>query len=192
VRGVAPIIRIRLLSRVICCALAISALSAGHLYAQSPPPTDYQVKAAYLSNFGRFVEWTRRPFAPEEQSFNVCILGDDPFGPALDAAVAGESVHRLPLAARRISKVQDAAACRIVFLSSSESSAAKAVLPQLEAAGVLTVSDMSQFTRRGGVIELVLVGNKVRFEINLAAAERAGVTLSSELLKLAVAVRKAP
>jgi hypothetical protein len=165
-------------------------ICANNLPAQAPAPTDYQVKAAYLANFGRFVEWPPRSGPSQDQSFNVCVLGDDPFGPALDAALAGETINRAPLVPRRITKPREATNCRIVFITLSEDSHLKTMLPPLENAGVLTVSDIPQFARRGGMIELVLAGNKVRFEINVAATARAGLTLSSELLKLAVVVRK--
>ena len=164
--------------------------AVGCAMAQLSAPTDYQVKAAYLSNFGRFVDWARQP-APERPNFTICILGDDPFGPALDTAVAGESIRRLPLVATRISRVTDAEGCRIVFISNSLAPQLGGILAALRDSGALTVSDIPQFAARGGMIELLLVGKKVRFEINVGATDKAGLTLSSELLKLAVTVRKA-
>jgi len=155
-------------------------------------PTDYQVKAAYLSNLGRFVDWPSSAPVVEGQPFNVCVLGEDPFGASLDAALAGENIGRAPLAAKRIASPRAAAGCRIVFVSSSVEGQLKTALAALEPSGALTVSDIPQFARRGGMIELVLVLNKVRFEINLAPVERAHLSLSSDLLKLAVAVRRAP
>jgi hypothetical protein len=179
--------------------LAVACIIAGSrsVPAQPPNPTEYQVKAAYLSNFGRFVEWPARAPLAEDQPFNVCVLGEDPFGPSLDAAVARETIHKAPLAAKRISATpstitQEAAGCHIIFISGSEEMKLKSILAALGNTAALTVSDIPQFAKRGGMIELVLVGKRVRFEINLAAAERAGLTLSSELLKLATAVRKAP
>jgi hypothetical protein len=179
------------LHRIARAAAALVLACAGNLPAQAPAPTEYQVKAAYLANLGRFVEWPARAGAAEDQPFNVCVLGDDPFGPALDAALAGETINRAPLISRRIAQPRDAGNCRILFIPLSADARLKAILADLGNAGVLTVSDIPQFSRRGGMIELVLVGNRVRFEINMAAASRSGLTLSSELLKLAVAVRKA-
>ncbi len=158
--------------------------------AQLSGPTDYQVKAAYVSNFGRFVDWARPP-APDRPNFTICVLGDDPFGSALDTAVAGESIRRLPLVATRISRVTEAEGCRIVFVSTALAPQLGSILAALRGSSALTVSDIPQFAARGGMIELLLVGKKVRFEINIGAADRAGLTLSSELLKLAVTVRKA-
>ena len=158
--------------------------------AQTPNPSEYQVKAAYLSNFGRFVEWPSRVPVGEDQPFYVCVLGEDPFGPILDAALAGETIQHAPLTARRIASPHEAGSCRIIFISGSLEAQLRTVLAALDGASALTVSDIPQFARRGGMIELVLVAKKVRFEINLAAVEKAGLGLSSELLKLAVSIRR--
>jgi hypothetical protein len=165
---------------------------AGDLAGQHRIPTEYQVKAAYLSNFGRFVEWPQGAAAPETQSFNICVLGEDPFGPVLDAALAGERIDQVPLAARRIATVRDAAPCRILFISASAEKQLKDILSSLGKIGVLTVSDIPEFARHGGMIQLVLRGNRVRFEVNLTAVEQVGLSLRSELLKLAVAIRRTP
>jgi hypothetical protein len=175
--------------------LAITVLAGGfpgrNLHGQTPKPTEYEVEAAYLSNFGRFVEWPARAGTATDP-FYVCVLGQDPFGPLLDAALRGESIGGAPMAPKRISGPEDSAGCRILFVSTSKDSQLNAVLAALRTSNILTVADMPGFTRRGGMIQFVLEGNRVRFEINLAAAQRAGLTLSSELLKVAVAIRRAP
>jgi hypothetical protein len=158
------------------------------LYADSPRPTEYQVKAAYLANFAKFVEWPPGAVT-DDKPIPICVLGQDPFGPVLDAALSGESVDRHPLVARRISAMSDVDGCRIVFVSSNETMAG-AVVAAAERASVLTVSDMPGFLKQGGMIEFVLDANRVRFEINLAAARTAGLNLSSELLRVAMAVRR--
>ena len=179
---------------------------APNLRAQAPKPTEYEVEAAYLSNFGRFVEWSARAGTSPGQvnagqsgavpssndPFYVCVLGQDPFGPLLDTALRGETIGGAPMVARRLAGPEEAAGCRILFLSSSKDSQLTTILPALVTSHILTVSDVPGFTRRGGMIQFVLSGNRVRFEINLAAAQRAGLTLSSELLKVAVTVRRAP
>jgi hypothetical protein len=96
------------------------------------------------------------------------------------------------MVARRITKPQEALSCRILFIGSSEDRQLKGILAALDGAGILTVSDMPQFSQRGGMIEFTLEGNKVRFEVNLTTAEDAGLTLSSELLKVATTVRRKP
>lgn len=168
---------------VIACALTVGA----GLRAQNRKPSEYEVKAAYLYNFGRFVQW---PAAISNDSFTVCVLGQDPFGPALSAIQADETIGGKNVIAERIPKPGDARHCRILFISSSEESRLKQVFAELGDTSVLTVSDLPQFARRGGMIQFSLDGNRVRFEVNLTPAERAGLTLSSELLKLATNVRR--
>lgn len=158
---------------------------------QAQKPSEYNVKAAYLSNLGRFVEWTGRPKTADE-AFPICVLGQDPFGPALDSAVAGENIGGSPLTVRRIARPVDAPGCRILFIASSEEGHLAADLAAQGTASVLTVSDIPDFVNRGGMVEFVLEGNKVRFQINLGAATRAGLTLSSDLLNLARAVKRSP
>ena len=106
--------------------------------------------------------------------------------------LAGSAVDGKGAEARRISKPQEALDCRILFVSSSEANHLKDILATLDKANILTVSDIPQFSELGGMIQFVLDGNKIRFEVNLTAAENAGLTLSSELLKVATAVRKNP
>ena len=153
-------------------------------------PTEYQVKTVYLYNFARFVEWPRNPDTKND-TFAICVLGQDPFGPSLDTTLAGEIIDRKRVAARRISDAKDAASCNVLFISSSEEPRLKTTLSTLDRTPVLTVSDIPQFSQRGGMIQFVLEGNRVRFEVNLTAAQNAGLTLSSELLKVATAVRGA-
>jgi hypothetical protein len=110
----------------------------------------------------------------------------------LEAATEGETIHGLPTVAKRVPKRDEATTCEVLFISSSEDDQLTGTLAALDKSSVLTVSDMPEFVKRGGMVQLVLDGKRVRFEVNLAAAERAGLNLSSELLKLAVMVRRAP
>jgi len=188
------------------CLLALAVMVCGfpvarNLRAQAPKPTEYEVEAAYLSNFGRFIEWPARTGAAAGQSgagpsnngaFYVCVLGQDPFASLLDAALKGETIGGSPMVAKRIAGPEEAAGCRILFVSSSKDSQLNAILAALGTSNILTVSEIPGFTRRGGMIQFVVSANRVRFEINLAAAQRAGLTLSSELLKVAVAIRRTP
>jgi hypothetical protein len=109
---------------------------------------------------------------------------------SLDAALAGETIAGAPVVAKRIPKPQDAVNCRVLFISASEESQLKDILMALDKLNVLTVSDIPEFGRRGGMIQFLLEGSRVRFEVNVAALDRAG--LSSEVLKLAINVRKTP
>jgi hypothetical protein len=174
--------------RLIAGVLAWVWVGVGGLHAQPPRPTEYQVKAAYLYNFSQFIEWPAN--ASAEDAFAICVLGQDPFGPILDAALAGLSIDGKSVVTRRLAKPQEGTGCRILFISSSEEQRLKETLTALGKNSVLTVSDIPQFAQRGGVIQFVLAGNRVRFEINLTIAQHAGLILSSDLLKVAVAVRK--
>lgn len=155
-------------------------------------PSEYQVKAAYLYNFGRFVEWPPKVTASKSDPFTVCILGQDPFGSTLDATLSGATVGGKNVVARRISNPEESVHCQILFLSALEGGKLKRTIEMLEKEPVLTVSDIPQFCQRGGMIQFVLDGNNVRFEVNLTAAQRAGLALSSELLKVATVVRRDP
>lgn len=159
---------------------------------QQGDATEYQVKAAYLYNFGKFVGWPASASEGSDRPFEICVLGDDPFGNALDAAVAGATIHGNSVVTKRISKADQVDDCRIVFISTSETSRLPEVLADLDKSRVLTVSDIPQFSQRGGMIQFVFDRNRVRFEINVTNAEDAGLSLSSELLKVAVRVTRTP
>jgi hypothetical protein len=178
------------LSKFMALAVTGVLVAASCLHAQQSKPSEYQVKAAYLYNFGRFVKWPPGLAAGKGDSFPVCVLGRDPFGPILDSTLAGEALEGKPVAVRRIARPQDAPDCRILFVSSTEENHLKEILAAVDQAGVLTVSDIPGFSRRGGMIQFVVEGDRVRFEINLATAESARLVLSSELLKVAAAVRR--
>ena len=182
--------RSSLLRRAVVAVLWLL-FAASSVFGQEKPG-EYQVKAAYLYNFGRFVEWPARVTSASTGSFTICVLGEDPFGRALDSTLAGETRGNQKVAARRISSVQESVDCQILFISSSEAKRLNAIIEALGNSAVLTVSDIPQFSRRGGMIQLVMEGNRIRFEVNLTATQRAGLTLSSELLKVATAVRKSP
>lgn len=118
------------------------------------------------------------------------MLGHDPFGATLDTAIAGITIDGKRAVARRVERPQDAANCRIVFVSASEDHQLAQILDVLEKTRALTVSDMPDFTRRGGMIQFVDDANRVRFDVNLDSAVTAGLEFSSELLKVAVGVRR--
>lgn len=148
-------------------------------------PSEYQVKAAFLFNFAKFVEWPADAFASSQAPFVICVLGEDPFGPMLDATLAGKTMGTHPVLLRRIKEHSDARRCHIVFVSSSESRNFAAVVDSVRGFAVLLVGDTDGFAAAGGSIEFTLEGNHVRFLINPDAAQRAGLMLSSKLLMLA-------
>jgi len=149
-------------------------------------PTDYQVKAAFLFQLGGFVQWTGQVAA---DPFTICILGRDPFGNSLDSIVRDEMIGNARVETKRIARVQEATECRILFIASSEEARLGQILASLEKSAVVTVSDIQQFVEQGGMVQFVLENNRVRFSVNLAPAQRAGLMFSSQLLKLATRVR---
>jgi hypothetical protein len=179
----------RFFHRTIGLVITWTVIAAPLLHAQRSSPTENEVKSAYLFNFGKFVEWPAKATSVGE-FFTVCALGDDSFGSTLETTIAGESINGKKVLVKRVTKPQDAVSCRILFISSSEQSQLKEILAALDNTSVLTVSDVPQFTRRGGMIQFVVEAKKVRFEVNLTSAERAGLTLSSQLLKVATQVKR--
>jgi hypothetical protein len=161
------------------------------LRAQSSKPTDNDVKAVYLYNFVHFVEWPANVTAAKNDSFTVCVLGQDPFGPVLDAALADETISGKSVVAKRISTPEGSGNCQILFMSSAEDGRLKQIIEALNKQAVLTVSDMPKFLQHGGMIQFVMEGKRIRFEVNLTAVQNAGLSLSSELLKVAATVRRA-
>jgi hypothetical protein len=158
---------------------------------QATKPGEYQIKAAYLYNFGKFVQWPPRTAEAKNDPFRICVLGQNPFGVMLDG-LSGQTINGQSVSTRQIPRAQDAEKCDVLFVGTSEQGHVRVILEVIQKLPVLTVSDMPHFVARGGMIEFVAQRNKVRFEVNRAAAERAGLSLSSELLKLAVNVKTSP
>lgn len=159
-------------------ALAVTAV------AQSARAPEYQVKAAFLYNFAKFVEW---PSAALESStpFRICVLGQDPFGDALSNIVQGESISGHSILSMQVQSAAAARSCHVLFLSQSDPETLKQGLERLRDLPILTVGESADFLPLGGMINFVLEQDRVRFEINLAAAERHHLKLSSKLLAVA-------
>jgi hypothetical protein len=152
--------------------------------AQAPAaPTEYQLKAVFLFNFSQFVDWPAAAFADSRAPLVIGILGGDPFGETLDAIVHGETVSGRPLVVRRFATVEQVDVCHILFISASHRDRLERVLGSLEDRSILTVGDFEGFALRGGMIRFMTVGKKIRLRINLGAAQRANLTISSKLLR---------
>jgi uncharacterized protein DUF4154 len=173
-------------------AAVLLVLHCGRAHAQSTPATENQVKAVFLYNFTKYVGWPPEAFAADSALLNVCVLGRDPFGPALEATLRGESVNERSLAARHVSSVEEVAGCQILFISDSEERELAAILRGVAGKPILTVGEMDKFAESGGMIRLRKIENKIRLEINEASAARAGLKISSQLLKLARIVASSP
>jgi hypothetical protein len=179
--------------RLLICIIVAGAwmfLGALGLAAQRTGPSEFQVKAAYIYNFGKFVKWPAVAPANQSGSFTICVLDGDPFAATLQSTLAGESVSGKPVAVKRLPRAQDASACHILFINSTEARDLKGILAAVDDSSVLTVSDMPDFSKHGGMIQFVSQGDRIRFEINLDGAEKSHLVFPSELLKVAVAVKK--
>jgi len=169
-------------------ALSIPAVASGAPRGV-PKAQEYDLKAALLLNFARFVEWPATAFANASTPIVIGILGDDPFGVSLDTLVAGETVRNHPLVIRRYSSVDQADSCHILFVSSSEGTKLGHISEVLAHRSVLTVGDTKDFAAHAGIIGFELVQRRLRLWINVTAATDAQLTISSKLLRQAEIVR---
>ncbi len=157
--------------------------------AMGQPPsataTEYQVKAAFLYNFAKFVEWPPASFPSASAPLQICVLGRDPFGQELRDITQDKAVNGRRLEVQHVADTQQARSCHILFIALSEKTQLKPILDSLRGTSVLTVGDTKGFTERGGMINFVLDNDRVTFEVNQRAAEEAGLKISSKLLSVA-------
>jgi hypothetical protein len=178
-----PSFRPRLGAVALALLLASGATATG---AATPGPTDAnQVKAAFLVNFLKFVEWEADRLPRDGQPFIVAVLNDPAFGGVVARAVQGQSAHGHPISVHGMTRVEDLVTAHLVFIPTGDAPRIAAIARTLEGRGVLTVGDTSGFAQAGVVLNLYVAGDRVRFEANTAAAARARVRLSSQLLKIA-------
>jgi hypothetical protein len=155
------------------------------LLAQNKQASEYGVKAAFLYNFAKFVEWPPGTLASPKSPITVCVFGTDPFGALLDDIVQGQTIDNHEIVARRTKKLEDLKACQIVFMSKSEIKRLSELLESLKGATTLLVGETLGFAEHGGTIQLYMEDNKVRFSVNLEAVQRAHLTINSNLLAMA-------
>ena len=160
-------------------------LSGLYVSGQAPPSREYQLKAVFLFNFTQFVEWPPTAFTSPMDPFVIGILGDDPFGNYLEETIAGEYVLGHPLVVHHYNSTKEISNCHILFISSQDIKRAKDMLAETNARNMLTVSDMENFARLGGMIGFVNNENRIKLQIKPAAAKNAGLNISSKLLRLA-------
>jgi hypothetical protein len=150
---------------------------------------EYEVKAAFLYNFARFVEWPNSVSPDPNGPLVIAILGRDPFGAEIDRAIEGKTVNGRRLVIKRFSSLETYEQCHILFVSSSERGNLPRILAAVRTSSVLTVSETDRFAQIGGIINFITIENRIRFEINQAAAARVGLKISSKLLSLGRVVR---
>ena len=150
---------------------------------------EYQLKAAFLYNFAKFVEWPAQTFNDDKDPMRICVLGTDPFGSSLTDIVSGKILSGRSFVVTSVSDTTDAARCQILFISSSERKRLKSVFAGLRTTGILTVGETEGFATEGGIVNFKLEAGRIVFEINVDAATQANLRISSKVLNLAHLVR---
>ena len=167
-------------------ALALALLCCAPAWADAP--TEYQVKAVYLFNFGQFVEWPAQAWSSPAAPFEICVVGSDPFGTMLDDVTRGEALGGRPLLVRRFANTSDVTGCQILFIGRSESRRIGETLQALQGRSVLTVTDIEGAEKYGAMIVLRNDNQHIRMRINLGAARASHLVISSKLLRPAEVV----
>jgi len=161
------------------CAFLLATPCAG---VRAAPPTEYEVKAAFIHNIAKFVEW---PVAlPASGRARLCLLGDDPSGGTFDV-LQGKQVDKANWEVVKVDAGSSLKACRVLFIAASERADLGRILAGMADSPVLTVGDTAGYAERGVMVNFYPEGSRVRFEINRAAAARARLVISSQLLRLA-------
>lgn len=175
-------------ARLFCAPAVLGLLLSNASAAATNPSVEYQVEAAFLLNFVRFIEWPSTAFADSDSPIAICVLGDDPFGSSLDQTAEGQTVNGRTVVVHRIVAIPPPRSCQVVFVRLPEQE-----VPRILAGlgpGVLTVSEGESFIPDGGMIDFVVENRRVRFDINLSAAGKAGLKMSARLLTVARSVAR--
>ena len=168
--------------KMLLIGVVLGSLAVG---TQAQSAGEYQVKAAFLYNFAKFVEWPQNSFSDASAPLRICVFGRDPFGQELRDLVSAKTVQGRKFEVDQVVDLQQARLCHVLFIASSEKTAVKRILEGLRGASVLTVGDTKGFAEQGGMINFVLENDRVQFEVNSKAAEQAGLKISSKLLSVA-------
>lgn len=160
-------------------------LAGANVAGQDRAPDEYQMKAAFLFHFAQFVEWPATAFKDASSPMNYCTVGVDPFRGALEESLRGKMVGAHPLSVQHLKSSEPLQDCQILFIAAAETKRTASVLANLNASPVLTVGESEGFALGGGMIAFCREGNKIRFDINLAAANAARLKISARLLALA-------
>lgn len=175
----------RRLAAVLTCVVAV-------IHVRGQPAQEYDVKAVFLYNFATFVEWPPSAFSPPETPFVFGVIGDDPFGNTLENVIDNERIGNRPMEVRRFKRIEDAGDCHILFISRSETDRLDDIFVAIGGRPILTVADIPGFAEAGGMIGFATRENRVRVIINGAVANRAQLSISSKLLRLAHVIEPPP
>lgn len=169
------------LLRLLLGAAAVCAIA---LPVRAQPALEYDVKAALLLNFARYIEWPDAAFAGARSPIEICVFAPNPFGPALERVLQAETVSDRPLAARDVRGASESAGCHLLFVPAGAESRA-AALVRRAGPHTVTVGESNEFEEMGGAVNFVLEGGRVRFNVNLRPVEERGVRISARMLHVA-------
>ncbi len=179
---------IKIIRRLFALFMGIWIVSISLTGICSDEDKEYLVKAAFLYNFAKFIQWSDTAFKTPEEPVNLCLLNGESFGNAIETIRDKEVINKRKLSVRLCRNIKEVSGCHILFISSSESENLPSILSLIRTSPMLTVSDTEGFAQRGMMINLVNIDNKIRFEANMDALNPMPFKLSSQLLKLAIIV----
>jgi len=167
-----------------CLLLMTWWLATPFCHAAEPLPDESQVKAALVFNIAKFVDWPAASFAQDSSPLVICTLGSGGFVSAV-ADLQGKQLKGHPVAVTQISRAEEIRTCHLLVIGNADAGQVQSVLFKLRSQPVLSISDRDRFAHSGGVVGLYRQSNKVKFEVNLQAAQQRQLKISSHLLKLA-------
>jgi hypothetical protein len=173
---------------VVACWLTLN--SSLKAQSRNQESEEYPVKLAFLYNFTKFVEWPPRSYGEAGSPLTICIVGDDPFSPDLEGELQTREVRGHPVKIKKLKPDADLNACQIVFVPLTAETHAISIVMRLKRSNTLTIGETEGFAMLGGIINLTIEENKLHFEVNPIAADRAGLKISSKLLSLAKIVKE--
>ncbi len=173
---------------LVIISLLPSAHAAAAVIEGSTTSREYKIKAAFLYNFTKFTSWPTDKFGNKQSPLNICLIGHDPFGLTMDTTTNGKLVKGRSITVLRINHIADTDTCHLLFIGTSKNGRLTEILTYVSELPILTVTDGEDDNEGSGIINLVTIGNKIRFEINPTTANRAGIHLSAQLLKLALII----
>ena len=189
-RAMARAAMVRLLTAVL--AAVVFPCVATITNAETPALTEYQVKALFLFNFAKYVDWPPHAFADDSAPIVIGLVGQDNFGDNFKQAITGKTINGRPVVVKHVSSEQEYKGCHILFISASEKSGLPEILNAVKDSPVLTVGETERFLAQTGMINFTKKENKIRLEINLGAVQRANLKISSKLLSVADVVMGKP
>ncbi len=172
------------------CSLCLA--WAPRLGAQTATSKEYEIKAAFIYRLTQFMEWPTNRFSSSSEPITLCIVGQDPFGSAIDTVLKNQKIGVRDFQIKRLAASANTGHtnCHLLFMGASAASETGKIVSALRDQAVLTVGEEEEFTRKGGHVRLFIQDNKLRFEINVAAFERSGLKLHSQVMKLATRVTR--